>query len=60
VTKKRAAILGVTAVVIIWMLLLHLIHLDHYFGVYGVSIGTNNWYMSIDDKLPIITWEHAS
>ena len=38
----------------------HFITVDHYFGTYGVSIGTNNSYVSIEDKLPVITYEHAA
>ena len=36
------------------------ITIDHYVGTYGVSIGSNNNYCSIEDKLPIITCEHVS
>lgn len=34
--------------------------LDHFAGTYGMSIGTNSSYCSIEDKLPVITCEHAN
>jgi hypothetical protein len=37
-----------------------LITVDHYVGTYGVSIGTNNNYCSVEDKLPVVTCEHAN
>lgn len=36
-----------------------LITADHFAGTYGVSIGTNNNYCSVEDKLPVVTCEHA-
>lgn len=37
-----------------------LIKVDHYAGTYGVSIGTNTSYCSIEDKLPVFTCEHVN
>lgn len=36
-----------------------LIKADHYAGTYGVSIGTNSNYCSIESKLPVVTCEYA-
>ena len=37
-----------------------LITADHFDGTYGVSIGANNTYCTIEDKLPVVTCEHAN
>lgn len=61
--SKRAAAIMVAVIAAIGMavaiLTTHLVTFDHFGGVYGISIGTNNTYCSIEDKLPIVTCEHA-
>jgi hypothetical protein len=57
---RTVAIVAVAVALVIIALTTGLLTIDHFGGTYGVSIGTNNYYMSIENKLPIITWEHAS
>jgi hypothetical protein len=46
--------------VVIFVMTSHLIRIDDVLGVHGFSIGTDSNYCSIEDKLPVVTCEHAS
>jgi hypothetical protein len=52
------AVFGV--ILVLLGLVSRVITVDHFHGAYGVSIGVNNDYMSIGNKFPFITMEHAS
>jgi hypothetical protein len=57
---RTVAIVAVALALIIIALTTGLLTIDHFDGVYGVSIGSNNYYCSIEDKLPVFACEHAA
>ena len=55
-TVSVAVVLAVFAVA----LLTGLARIDHFGGVYGVSVGTDSHYVSVEGRAPFVTYQSAS